>query len=95
VHLPSLKLIGTFVDDYYDHYAIDKKLPLDQEWGFRAGECIKDVTENAGLNLIRTIDLITQLRSPIAHSLDDRSTREDLCCLYSVELLTGTPLNYM
>jgi hypothetical protein len=58
-------------------------------------ECIKDGLENAGINLMRTIDLITQLKSPAGHILDERSTREDLCNLYSVELLTGTPLNSM
>ena len=58
-------------------------------------ECLKDVYENAGINLIRTIDLITQLRSPTAHILNEKSTREDLSYLYSVELLTGTPLNSM
>ena len=93
VHAAALKLIGSFVDDYHDHHSFENKLDKDQEWKFKPGECIKDAAENAGLNLIRTIDLITQLRTPIAHTLDDRSTREDLCCLYSVELLTGTPLN--
>jgi len=58
-------------------------------------ECFKDSLENSGINLLRTIDLITQLRAPNVHKLDEKSTREDLCYLYSVELLTGTPLNSM
>ncbi len=56
-------------------------------------DCYKDVYENAGINLLRTIDLLTQMRSPTAHSLSDKSTKEDLSYLYTVELLTGTPLN--
>ena len=96
-HLPSLKMIEKFVEDYFEMNRFSKQgiENKNASWNHRMGECFKDVYENAGLNLLRTIDLLTQLRSPVAHVLNEKSTREDLCCFYSVELLTGTPLNSM
>ena len=84
-------LIKSFVNDYCDQYG--SYLGLGNQWKVERGNCIQD-RKNYGLNALRTLDLLTQHKSPMRHEITAQCTAEDLGAFYTIELLSGTLLDF-
>ena len=96
----AVQLVKAFLIDYVDNYG--QTLFLTDHWSEKAGECVKGPLNVLGLNTLRTLDQLTQLKNPISMSGTEDPENEseyekriaEMGQFYTVELMSGTLLNF-
>lgn len=76
-------LLLSFITDYIDEYG--KSLyEANSDWTIHLQGCFKDRASHCGINMLRSLDLLTLNKSLMLHELTADVTPEDLGTFYMV-----------